>query len=134
MSLKDTPGFEGLNVIPMIDVMLVLLTIVLTTASFIATGKLPVELPEASAAPRREEDEPMRVEIEADGTIRHGGEVVSLDTLRRRLDPVGRETPIWLRADRKVAFQFAVEVLDLLRTMRFRKLAIETSARRGAAR
>jgi biopolymer transport protein ExbD len=37
-----------MNVIPFIDVMLVLLAVVLTTATFVAQGKIPVALPSAS--------------------------------------------------------------------------------------
>jgi len=37
--------FDYINVIPLVDVMLVLLTIVLTTSSFIATGMIPLDLP-----------------------------------------------------------------------------------------
>jgi biopolymer transport protein ExbD len=36
----DEKGFESINVIPLVDVMLVLLTIVLTTSTFIAMGAL----------------------------------------------------------------------------------------------
>ena len=41
----DEKGFESINVIPLVDVMLVLLTIVLTTSTFIAMGAIPVQLP-----------------------------------------------------------------------------------------
>ncbi|MDR2261070.1 MAG: biopolymer transporter ExbD [Azoarcus sp.] len=131
MSMKDMAGFESMNVIPMIDVMLVLLTIVLTTASFIATGKIPVNLPEASSTPQKEEETPVVVEIDVDGKIHHGGEAVSLDALKGRLAGEKRERPILLRADRRVQFQLAVDVLDLLKEMRFQKLAIQTETRRS---
>ena len=39
-----------INVIPFIDVMLVLLAVVLTTATFVAQGKIPVSLPGATEA------------------------------------------------------------------------------------
>ena len=45
MSEKE---FDYMNVIPLVDVMLVMLTIVLTTSTFIATGNIPVELPRAA--------------------------------------------------------------------------------------
>jgi biopolymer transport protein ExbD len=131
MSLKNESGFESLNVIPMIDVMLVLLTIVLTTASFIATGKIPVSLPEASAAPQKEEEQPVIVEIDADGKLYYAGEALSLAALKTRLQGVKRETPVLMRADKSVRFQLAVDVLDLLKEMRFQKLAIQTEARAG---
>ncbi len=41
--------FNYINVIPLVDVMLVLLTIVLTTSTFIASGMINVSLPKASA-------------------------------------------------------------------------------------
>jgi biopolymer transport protein ExbD len=101
MSLKDTAGFESLNVIPMIDVMLVLLTIVLTTASFIATGKIPLELPEASRTPRDGENEPVLVEIDARGQIYFAGEALPLAALKERLAGVPRESrPFRLRLSR----------------------------------
>jgi biopolymer transport protein ExbD len=39
--------FDYINVIPLVDVMLVLLTITLTTSSFIAGGMIPMDLPKA---------------------------------------------------------------------------------------
>jgi biopolymer transport protein ExbD len=129
MSLKDTAGFESLNVIPMIDVMLVLLTIVLTTASFIATGRIPLELPEASQTPRDGENDSLLVEIDARGQIHLAGEALSLAALEGKLAGVPRESPVLLRADRNVRFQSAVDVLDLLKSMHFRKLAIQTGTR-----
>ncbi|MDR2031064.1 MAG: biopolymer transporter ExbD [Azoarcus sp.] len=134
MSMKDMAGFESLNVIPMIDVMLVLLVIVLTTASFIATGRIPVDLPEASSAPRTEDDKPVVVEIDAGGAIHHDGEALALEALEGRLAGVKRETPVLLRADKAVRFQVAVDVLDLLKAMHFTKLAIQTETRQGGAR
>ena len=46
----DEKAFDYLNVIPLVDVMLVLLTIVLTTSTFIATGGIEVQLPKAAAS------------------------------------------------------------------------------------
>ena len=41
---------DQINVIPLVDIMLVLLVIVLTTATFITTGQIPVNLAKASAS------------------------------------------------------------------------------------
>lgn len=59
---------DYVNIIPFVDVMLVLLTIVLITPMFIATGGIPVELPKAS----RSHDETLRtqtIEINKNGNI-----------------------------------------------------------------
>ncbi|MDI6890307.1 MAG: biopolymer transporter ExbD [Thermodesulfovibrionales bacterium] len=60
--------FDYINVIPFVDVMLVLLTIVLMTSTFIATGVIPVELPKAS----KSHEETLRtqtIEIDRNGNI-----------------------------------------------------------------
>ena len=44
---KSKKKFDEINVIPFIDIMLVLLVMVLTTATFIKQGVIPVNLPEA---------------------------------------------------------------------------------------
>lgn len=50
---KARKRFDEINVIPFIDIMLVLLVMVLTTATFVNQGIIPVELPEAKAAKKR---------------------------------------------------------------------------------
>lgn len=53
---KKTPKrFDSINVIPFIDIMLVLLVMVLTTATFIKQGIIPVDLPQAKASEQKEE-------------------------------------------------------------------------------
>ena len=41
---------DHINIVPLLDIMLVLLTIVLTTATFVANGRIPVDLAKSSAA------------------------------------------------------------------------------------
>ncbi|MFG1375241.1 biopolymer transporter ExbD, partial [Xanthobacter oligotrophicus] len=64
----DEKPFETMNVIPFVDIMLVLLTMVLTTASFIAVGRIPVSLPQA-APMKVEQQKDAMIEITADGTL-----------------------------------------------------------------
>jgi biopolymer transport protein ExbD len=63
----DEKPFETLNVIPFVDIMLVLLTIVLTTANFIATGRIPVALPLASPA-QVEKHQDKTIDLGVNGT------------------------------------------------------------------
>jgi biopolymer transport protein ExbD len=57
-----------INVIPLVDVMLVLLVIVLTTATFISTGQVPVELAKAKEAGAHK-DVPLVITMTADGRL-----------------------------------------------------------------
>ncbi|MDR2032507.1 MAG: biopolymer transporter ExbD [Azoarcus sp.] len=128
--MKADRGFESLNMIPFIDIMLVLLTIVLTTSSFIASGRIAVNLPSASAEPVQEKDTEV-LEIDAAGTIFHAGQPVPLADLRAKLGKLDRDTPILLRADKTLALQIFVDVADLLKEMSFSRLAVQTEARAG---
>jgi biopolymer transport protein ExbD len=118
--------FDQMNVIPLVDVMLVLLAIVLTTASFVAQGKIPLTLPEASHSEEASGERARVIAITADGDIHLDDEVVTLselDAVFGRLDP---EAPIHFRVDRDAAFQHFVNVLDLLRKHGLDNLAIDT--------
>ena len=57
-----------INVIPLVDVMLVLLVIVLTTATFISTGQVPVELAKAKEVSDHK-DVPLMITLTADGRL-----------------------------------------------------------------
>jgi biopolymer transport protein ExbD len=57
-----------INVIPLVDVMLVLLVIVLTTATFITTGQVPVDLAKAKES-GSQKDMPLVITLTADGGL-----------------------------------------------------------------
>ena len=73
--------FDYINVIPLVDVMLVLLTIVLTTSTFIATGAIRVELPQASKS-QAEILKTQTIDIEVSGNLYLNSHLVALDELR----------------------------------------------------
>ena len=117
--------FDYINVIPLVDVMLVLLTIVLTTSTFIATGAIRVELPEVSSKTEAVLKTTL-VEIDQKGTLYLNSEPTSLDDLRCDMGPLDRGTPILIRADREIHLQRFVDVLDMVRTLGFLKVSLQT--------
>jgi biopolymer transport protein ExbD len=119
---------DTLNMIPFIDIMLVLLTIVLTTSSFIASGRIPVRLPQAAA--EAADTSPVEtLEIDAQGRLYYGGEATDLERLPGQLSPLDRETTSFLlRADRTVQLQRFVEVAELLKRLRFSRVAVQTES------
>jgi len=121
--------FDYINVIPFVDIMLVLLTIVLTTSTFIATGVIPVELPKVA---KKHEDtlKTRTIEIDRIGQIHADGRQVTLDELSVVLGKDSREVPILVRADRDVTLQVFVDVIDLVKRMEFRKVSLQTVERR----
>jgi len=125
-------GFDYINVIPFVDIMLVLLTIVLTTSTFIATGGIPVNLPKAS----KQDTQPLKVRtIEIDRSGRSGaiflnGRPVTLAALREEIRPLNRATPFLIRADRDLALQQFVDVLDTVKSTGFNQVSLQTETRR----
>ncbi len=121
----DEQPFETLNVIPFVDIMLVLLTIVLTTANFIATGRIPVSLPQASHG-QVEKHQDKTIELAVNGDIYFDDAAVSKDELESRLRTLPPDTSFLIRADRNLAFQKFIDVADVLKRLNFSKVAVQT--------
>ncbi|WP_371372525.1 ExbD/TolR family protein [Sporomusa aerivorans] len=121
----DEKPFETMNVIPFVDIMLVLLTIVLVTSSFIANGTIPVNLPQATQTVI-EADKASVIELGKAGDLYFKGKAVTLDNLKAELQPLGRDTSLIIRADRDITLQHFIDVADILKQMNFKKVAVQT--------
>ncbi len=111
-----------INVVPYIDVMLVLLVIFMITAPLLSQG-VDVELPKADAKPmEKNSQEPLIVSLDAEGDyyLNVGGkdeEAVSGDELRQRVEIVLRRQPqtqVMVRGDTAVDYGRVVELMVLL--------------------
>jgi biopolymer transport protein ExbD len=122
--------FDSINVVPLVDVMLVLLTIVLMTSTFIATGSLPVQLPKASPSVT-ETLKSLVIEIDAQGRIFLNALPTSLPSLRNHLNSKNRQTPIVIRADKRIDLQKFVDVLDTMQILGFKKISLQTEESRS---
>lgn len=125
----DEQEFNSLNVIPLVDVMLVLLTIVLTTSTFIASGVIPVDLPKASES-ATEVVESQVITIDHQKQIYLNALPITFSDLRGALKKTHRMTPVLIRADRTVALQAFVDILDLLKHLGFIHISLQTEGRR----
>lgn len=118
-------GFDFMNVIPLVDVMMVLLTIVLMTSTFIASGAIPVELPKVTQNQKAVIKTAMIV-VDNQGMIYFESAPTTLQGLKEKMNALGRETPVLVKADRYVAVQACVDVLDLLSGSGFKKVGLQT--------
>ncbi len=113
-----------INVIPLVDVMLVLLVIVLTTATFITTGQIPVDLAKAKEAGDRH-DVPLVITLTADGRLFLNDQSVTRETLKSAMGPHPRESLVVVRADRVTLLERFVEIVDEVRGLGFRQVSLE---------
>jgi len=120
--------FDQINVIPFIDIMLVLLAIVLTTATFISQGLIDVNLPVASnAEPLQDADlKSLEITINADNEIYLAGKRIDPEDLSQALQKIEVNRPVILRVDKQVMFEHFVNVIDLLKKNHLEKFSIET--------
>lgn len=121
----DEKEFDYINMIPFIDVMLVLLTIVITTSTFVVSGVIPVELPKA-AGEHEAAAVTQLVVIDRQGVLLYQGKPVALSDLKIRIAGLPKETPFMIKADRDVSLQAFVDILDLIKTAGFRKISLQT--------
>lgn len=113
-----------INVIPLVDVMLVLLVIVLTTATFITTGQIPVDLAKAKEAGDRR-DVPLVITLTADGRLFMNEQPVSEEGLKTVLNLHPRESLVVVRADRVTMIERFVQIVDEVRGLGFRQVSLE---------
>lgn len=115
-----------INMIPLIDVALVLLIIFMIMTPFLVRAKIPLVMPKAVAAERDNRDKAVTVQVARDGAIYAEGQLVKAadveDVLRRLLlDP---QTPLLVEADKDAAFQNVVTVLDAAKRIGAAKLGV----------
>jgi len=123
---KQHKKFDSINVIPFIDIMLVLLVMVLTTATFIKQGVIPVNLPEAKATDKEDVTKEVTVYVNAKGELFFEKDKVDLLTLEKKLSGVSKKQTIILRSDKESKFQDFVSVMDILKRLGHEQLYIVT--------
>ena len=123
---KNYKKFDQINVIPFIDIMLVLLVMVLTTATFIKQGVIPVNLPQAKATEKKETKQEVTVYVNAKGEIYFDKEKVNLQQLQQKLSAIAKDQTVVLRSDKNSKFQDFVNVMDILKKLGHEQLYIVT--------
>jgi len=122
----EFPEAHEINVTPFIDVMLVLLIIFMVAAP-LSTVDLPVDLPSSTASPQKKPDKPLYVTIKPDLSVAIGETAVKRVDLIRSLDATGEpdhDRRVFLRADRGVPYGELMDVLEILRSGGYAKVAL----------
>ncbi|SFV64706.1 Biopolymer transport protein ExbD/TolR [hydrothermal vent metagenome] len=118
--------FDKINVVPFIDIVLVLLVIVLATATFATKKMVKVDLPTASSK-KISEKKSISISIDAKGDYFYEKNPLALKELEdrlKKLDP--KKDVISLQTDQKTEFQKFVSIIDILKEKGFENLSIIT--------
>lgn len=127
LRLDDGEGeLSEINVTPFIDVILVLM-IVFMVAAPLSTVDVPVNLPGSSAPSSDRPDNPLWLTLTTEQSLLLNDTPVQGNILGLALDAETggkRDTPVFLRADRKVDYGALMQVLDGLRDAGYLKVAL----------
>jgi len=124
--MKQRKKFDQVNVIPLIDILLVLLVMVITTATFIKQGILPIELPDAKSSEKKEDKKEFDIYITKDGKYHLDKKEISIADLESRLAAISKDQTVVLRSDKEASFQHFVSVMDILKKLKHKQLYIVT--------
>ncbi len=128
-SFDGKEGLTEINMVPLIDVMLVLVVILLMTATFVVPNMTPegihVSLPQAKNA-QAVAASPVQVELDAQGGLSVDGQPVAVSNLPAVLADMPRERPVLIAADKAVQLQAFVAVMDTLRQQGFTRISVRT--------
>ena len=121
-----------IQLIPLVDVVLLLLIFFMVSSTFSFEGRVKVQLPQAEAVPERPVSDPIVVTVTAQGAYRVNEFTLinnSPDTLRGALLKAAgttRKTPVTIRADARASHQAVVTAMDVIGRLGFAQINIAT--------
>ena len=118
-----------INVTPFVDVMLVLLIVFMVTAPLLTVG-IPVDLPKVKASALTDQKDPIEITVKLDGTLYLGESEVEVENLIPRLIAItdqNTEARIYVRGDRVVAYGRIMEIMSLISSAGYIKVALVTA-------
>ena len=112
------PKNEGLNIVPFIDIMLVLLAIVLSISTFIAHGKIQISLPSSENA--------TIITIDEKNTFYLNDKLADLNEVQNAIFSLDKKTIVELKSDKNAKFESFVKIIDFLKAKEHENFQILT--------
>ena len=125
-NLDDDEGIVGINVTPLVDVMLVLLIIFMVASTYIVKNSIEVDLPKAATG-GEVLDTTLSIVVEKSGKLFLNGEPSDVAGIAARCKEISRQDPkaqAIIAADKLTSHGQVVKVIDLVRRNGVQKFAI----------
>jgi biopolymer transport protein ExbD len=125
-SVKKRGPIAEINMIPLIDVSLVLLIIFMVMTPFLVQQQVKVNLPK-SVAGDEAPDRPIIVMVRGQGELSLNGKAVSISTLESAMKPllgIKHDRPVIIQSDKDTALQYVVSIMDVAKKLQVTKLGI----------
>jgi len=131
----DDEYVSGINVTPLVDVVLVLLVIFLMTAPVLYQSAIKVQLPKAKSGDSQAEKSPLSFSITKDGAVMWDKDVVDWNTLAQRVEKITQSNPeqtAIISADEAVPHGTVVKLMDTLRQAGLTRFALNVESAAGS--
>ena len=130
---RNAEADPEINLVPLIDVILVLIIFFVVTTTFDMNSALKLELPRANAGQTETPSQALSVLVNADGRYfidEQEALRTDVESLKRTIIEVAgedRQRPVLLRADARTPHQAVVTAMDALGQLGFRQISIATA-------
>lgn len=117
-----------INMVPLIDVMLVLLIVFIVTLP-VVRHTVTVDLPQASSSPSRDKPETVQLSIDAQGRYHWNQELLSDEALQARLEAAATQQPqpeLHVRGDKAVRYERVAQAMAAAQRAGIRKMGFVT--------
>jgi len=115
-----------INVIPLVDIILVVLIIFMVAAPLVMQPKIDISLPKSSSAKVEKDKVPMRIVMGKKGELFLNNDAISMDGLReaaKKLSATNPEASALLVADKDVTLSMVTELVDAVKNGGVKKVA-----------
>lgn len=122
----DDDIIAGINITPLVDIVLVVLIIFMVTTSYIVKAQIEIDLPKAASG-QSEMKETFALQIDADGNFFVNGESKTLEEIgawARTEKARNPEIRAIIAADKKVEYEKVVDVIDAIKVNGIEKFAL----------
>ena len=128
---QDDDVISGINITPLVDVVLVLLVIFLMTAPVLYQSAIKVQLPEAKSGEQTEQNL-LSFTLDAEGTLYFKGEKILAADVAAKLGSISekqKSEPVMIGADKKTPHGSVIEIMDVLKGLGLTKFGLNVDQR-----
>lgn len=126
LSQNSDEEIIGINVTPLVDVVLVLLVVLMVTAGYIASKAIPVDLPKAASGEAMPQT--LALSIDQHGAMYLDGKVLDAPAVRQRVAAAKKKDPgvrAVIAADGRARHHQVVRLIDILRMEQVTEFALD---------
>ncbi len=123
---NDGETIAEINIVPLVDIVLVVLIIFMVAAPLVMQPKIDISLPKSSSTDTDKSKKPLKIVVGGKGEIFIGSKSLSLDELRAESGnqvKINPEVSAILVADKSVTLEMVTSIIDAVKSQGLKKIA-----------